>query len=260
MMEIPTPLELQGCLPRLAGSGYVSGVPAINANRLVARGATLNDWYRDIVPTYSQNYDSCVGHGWANWMECVLRRHVRRNAIPSNRQINGDRIWMHARKRWWNGVMKGGIYIPQGFEAMKELGWLPDDSALVEVPVDFEAYNLALAETPLVQGHMVTSGWFDANHENGCLAHVYNRSMTTGGHCTLGIACALRDRTGYRALLNSWGDAWGWNGVGLMTDEFWLATALDDVCYTAHIPGGWCRLEECHGWKDALISTPRGNS
>lgn len=249
---LPTPLELIGCLQsRLSG-------PASRSFQAGMARDPLNDWYRDIVPTYNQHYDSCVGHAWANWMECMLRRYVRRDSIPENRQINGDWIWMNARKKHWGGVMKGGIFIPQGFEAMVDLGWIPPDASLVEVPADFGNYNRALAATPLVQGHQVTAGWFDASRENGCIAHTYKTAMSAGGHCTLGISVAVKEGVPYRGLLNSWGPDWGWNGIGLMTDEYWLDTALDDVVYTvAPPPGrGWDCLTQCTGWKDALISTP----
>lgn len=250
---IPTPGELTGCIPRM-----ILGKRSVFTPRKRILGAgKFPDWYQWIVPTYSQAYDSCVGHGWANWMECMLRRYVDRSIIPANRQLNGDTLWMHARNKHWNGVLKGGIFIPQGFEALVDLGWLPPGALLVEVPAEFDNYNAALAETPLVQGHMVTRGWFETI-SNGCIAHTYERSYKGGGHCTLGISTVIKDTIPFRGLLNSWGANWGWNGIGLMTDTYWLDTTLDDCVYTVALPHGrdWSELAACPGWKKALISTP----
>lgn len=251
---LPTPMELVGCIPRLL-SGSMKRIPS----RQSAAGLNdpMNDWYNWIVPTYSQKYDSCVGHAWANWLECMLRRYIRRDIISANRQINGDCIWMHARKKHWGGVMKGGIFIHQGFEAMVDLGWIPEDAILVEVPADFETYNNVLADTPVVQGHQVTSGWFEADPENGCIAHTMKPSMSRMGHATCGISTTIKAGIPFRGLLNSWGDNWGWHGIGLMTDKYWTATALDDIVYTIALPPGrtWRDLESLK-WKSALISTP----
>ena len=218
--------------------------------------AHLNDWYCYLVPTYSQKFQSCVGHGWANWLECIVRRYIGREAIPFGMQLDGDQIWRYARNAWWKGDMNGGIYVTQGIQAMLALGWLPSDATQREVPSAFDAWNEALAETPLVQGHRVTDDWISPSKENGCLTAMYGQTEMTGGHCTLGVAAAWQDDQPYRALLNSWGSAWGYHGIGLMTDGMWLETALDDVTYTVDIPGGFKRLENEGKWRDALIKTP----
>ena len=216
----------------------------------------LNNWYGFILPTYSQKFDSCVGHGWANWLECVVRYYVGLDAIPKGMQLDGDRIWRYARKQWWGGSLIGGIYVDQGFQAMKALGWIPADSMLVEIGSDFETWNTALERTPLVQGHAVNDGWVTPSRVNGCLEHIQTHYTNKGGHCTLGVAAAEQDGRAYRALLNSWGPYWGFHGMGLMSDEFWLETSLDDVTYTAEIPNGLSRLARDGNWREALIKTP----
>lgn len=252
MRPLPTIEQLAGCHGKLLTPCRIPPTPAGQFTN------PLQNWYDWIVPTYSQQYDSCVGHAWANWLEAMLRRYVRKSIIGQDRQINGDWIWMQARKKHWGGVLKGGIFIAQGFEAMIDLGWLPPDAILVEVPGDFSSYNDALALTPVVQGHEVTADWLDAAHDNGCIPPRYKPMVRGGGHATLGIATARQDGALYRVLENSWGEDWGWHGLGLMTDEFWLTTTLDDAVYTAALPDGrdWSELASL-GWKDALISTPR---
>jgi hypothetical protein len=215
----------------------------------------LNDWYGYVVPTYAQRYDDCVGHAWANWLECIVRRHVGLEAIPRGMQLDGNLLWSYARRAWWNGVMQGGIYIPQGWQAMINLGWIPGDSILVDVPADFESYNQVLFMTPVVQGHQVSEPWIDADRENGYILRPAIPAAGMGGHCTLGIAAAWQDGP-FRPLLNSWGPDWGFHGIGLLDDRQWIETALDDGGYTCHIPGGMQRLAVFDGWRSALIKTP----
>ena len=216
----------------------------------------LNNWYGFILPTYSQKFDSCVGHAWANWLEAMVRNYVGLDAIPKGMQLNGDLLWRYARKQWWGGSLVGGIYIPQGFQAMKDLGWIPADSILVEIAADFATWNAALELTPLVQGHLVNDGWKNPSKQNGCLEHIQTNYTTKGGHATLGIAAAEQDGEPYRAFLNSWGPYWGFHGMGLMADEFWLETSIDDVTYTAEIPGGFARLATEGSWRSEMIKTP----
>lgn len=240
-----------GCLPRLKMRPPRFGADSETID------TPLKHWISRCVPTYNQQGESCVGEGWSNFLEIVLREYVAPSAIPDNRQLNGYAVWWKAKQLYYKGVLSGGLQIPEGFEAMKALGWIPEDTLLVEVGDDWISQGVAMMETPLVVGHMVTQGWFNPDPKNGCLDHAPVSNRTSGGHCTCRVGRHLHNGIRFYSGLNSWGDEYANHGIFLMDEELDEYTTLDTP-YTIAITGGFSRLREHLGWKAGLISTPKG--
>lgn len=141
---------------------------------------------------------------------------------------------------FWQGDMSGGLYLPQGFQAAQDLGWIPSAARLVSVAQDWDSINAKLEYSPLVQGHMINAGWFRADPDSGCIDHEAPADGT-GGHATL-LAATLRqvdtggNLTRWRVFLNSWGANRGRFGFFTMTEKTWLAQVMQDGPYTAEIP------------------------
>lgn len=217
--------------------------------RLVGAAPATN-WFEWLAPTTNQRGESCVGQAWANWMECMLRRYVGKAALAPGEQLDGWAIWKKGREMFWNGSLDGGLYLAQGFAAAVELGILPCAARLARVSPHAADLAAALADTPLVQGHLVHEGWYRPLPLNGCLDHAPAPTDAAGGHATL-LAGVLRQRGGlYWPFLNSWGADWGWNGLGLMSTEEWQEGWIGDGPVTAILPRGW---ETHRGWREHIV-------
>ena len=243
-----------GCLPRKSNAPHLT---------LQADSETFDEplkhWIRQCVPTYNQKGDSCVGEGWANYVEIIVRSYVAMDAIPRGMQLNGYAVWAEAKRLFYNNVLNGGLQLYEGFYALQSLGWIPEDTELVEVGEDWISQGKALMDAPLVVGHMVHQGWFDPNPENGCLDHAPLSAKEVGGHCTCRIGRHVQKDRRFYSALNSWGPDYANYGIFLMDEEMDENTILDTP-YTIYIPGGFERLREHRGWEAGLIVTPRGNS
>ena len=242
--------QWRGCLPaqsrtaRKVGSG---------AGRLMVQGGAEGsaDWVQTAVPCEQQNGGSCVAHGWANWLEHMLRRTIGRDAIPPGMQLDGDALYLEAR-RWFyrDEDLNGGLAIPQGFEAMKLMAWIDDDSELVEVDASFDARNEALRGSPLVVGHHVHHGWENPSPVNGCLNHYYAPTVEDGYHCTLEIGQRVQAGNRFAVRQNSWGKLWGWHGLYLQSEDEDQRDIMADGPYTAILPATWLQQG---GWKQGLV-------
>lgn len=241
------PAYWNGCLP--------SRTMSLRSGNPDRPDVPLKDWINECIPSYNQRGEDCVGEGWANWLEPILRYYVGHDAIPDGYQLDGYKVWWKAKQMFNGGCLAGGLLIPQGFEAMKALGWIPKDSMLVEIGRDWVSQGEALLDTPLVVGHMVYDGWFTPNPENGCLDHVFTTKGRGGGHCTCRVGRFIQNGVKFYADINSWGKYYGWNGIYLIEEEMSADTSLD-CPHTIAIPGGFARLRDHEGWKAGLISTP----
>jgi hypothetical protein len=145
-------------------------------------------------------------------MEMMVRRYIGMDALKEGEEIDGYAIWQRAREIFYDGKMTGGQSLGQGFEAMLDLGILPPGSMLVDIAPLTDAICLALQETPLVQGHVLHSGWYEPNPENGCLDHSKRPKPDDGGHATVLMAITIKDANTYLVSQNSWGAHYGWKG------------------------------------------------
>lgn len=207
------------------------------------------EWYDYAIPTYAQQYDSCVGHATANWIELMVRRFVGRDAIPDGMQLDGDAIWKRGRQLFYDGSLNDGLLMPHGFGAAIEMGVLPEKSKVVTLRADLNAVAAALLDTPVLQGTSVHAGWETPSRENGSIPILLNDP--TAGHATCIIAQAAQDAARGLVFQNSWGD-WGRHGYGLLREDQW-EDALLDYPVTCALPEGWTDFD---GWKQLLIATP----
>jgi hypothetical protein len=109
-----------------------------------------------------------------------------------------------------------GLTFSEAFDAASSAGWLPGASALVRV------FDLSdLVSQPIVAGYCVT-GALDNVSEQGCLDHNADHSQIRGYHAMVIVAHGmLSDVVGgpWVYVENSWGIEWGWNGIGLMSQD-----------------------------------------
>lgn len=203
-------------------------------------------WQNWAVPTINQNGPSCCGQAWANWMEMMVRRYIGMDALKEGEEIDGYAIWKRAREMFYNGSLAGGLSLNEGFEAMLDMGILPPGSMLVDIAPLTDAICLALQETPLVQGHIVHSGWYDPNPENGCIDHTGHPGPGDGGHATCLIGHTIQKGRIYFVSQNSWGKDYGMAGYFTMSEDEWFEGYIGQGPCTASMPDGW---EKWDGWR-----------
>lgn len=209
------------------------------------------DWFDFCNPSLNQVGDSCVGWGWAHWLTGMIRRYADGRAFAAELQINGQAIWEKGRDMFWGGTRNGGLYLPQGFEAIRAMGMIPENSVLLRVASDWDSVGLALLDTPIVQAHAIHKGWFEPNPENGCIDHAPMASGSNGYHCTLRVARIRQLNKRFYVTQNSWGAEWGFGGYGVMTAEEDAEGLMSPGLYTALLPVGWAGRR---GWEKYLIA------
>lgn len=210
-------------------------------------------WFDYAIPTINQHGPSCCGQAWANWFEMMLRKYVGTDCLAPGESIDGYAIWQEGCNIFNSGNMSGGLLLRQGFYAMRQMGILPPDAQLLSIDPTMEAINAQLKLTPLVQGHIVSEGWYDPNPENGCLDHTKLPKPGDGGHATCLMGQSVDDGIVFPISQNSWGTDYGWKGYFLMTADFWNACYLGDGPCTATMPKGW---ETWTGWKKFVTRSP----
>lgn len=229
----------------------VSGLPG--AGDLVKAKEPVddyNDWFRHCQPALNQSGESCVGWGWTHWLAAMIRRYVDPAAFLGGWQLDGQAVWRRGREMFWNGTFDAGLYLPQGFAALKDLQMVPSESEIIRVATDWDSVGLALLDTPIVQAHAIHAGWFKARTDNGCLDHEPAASEANGCHCTLRIARVRQDLRKFYSFQNSWGAEWGFGGYGLMTVAEDAEGIMSPGLYTARLPERW---KSCDGWKALMV-------
>jgi hypothetical protein len=201
------------------------------------------------IPTYNQNGPSCVGQGWANWLECMIRKNVSLTAFAKGEQIGGELIWREGRRMFYKNDLSSGLLLNEGFDAMKNLGLIPPGSELVYVPNTWSAIGEALKTTPLVQGHHVHAGWARPSKVNGQIDEQPRPTNADGYHCTLCIGRLRQKSIGFKLNFNSW-LPWGWNGVFVMTLAEDAEGIMAGGLFTAKLSQP---LSTWQGWKKGII-------
>ncbi len=109
-----------------------------------------------------------------------------------------------------------GLTPGEAFAAASSAGWLPGSTSIRRVG------NLdVLRRQPILAGYAVTPGWDRRNVTfAGCLDH---RMLTPerGLHMVQVVAAGQVDGIPGRWIYieNSWGRAWGWRGIGVMSAD-----------------------------------------
>ena len=207
-------------------------------------------WVPWCVPSENQNGPSCAGHAVGNFKEIMLRRFVGMDTLKTFKQIDGDAIWVRARKMFYGGNMDGGLYIGEAFSAAEDMGIFSPGSMLLTIPRSEAMYSQQFEKTPFIDGRDV-SGW--VNHgtspDNG---QVYEGpgSDGTAGHATIDVSRDAKAAYNYWQDQNSWSPKFGWNGLFIMSEQYDDLTGLEDVKYYVQEPEGW---EQWDGWKKWVI-------
>lgn len=208
-------------------------------------------WVSWSIPAETQHGPSCAGHGIANFKEIMLRRYHKSGSAPFApwQEIDGDAIWAYARRKFYDGDMDGGLYIPQAFEAALEMGIFSKGSQLKTIKREDALYGSQFELTPFIDGHDV-SGWYkNGLSDNG---QVYEGGQTdgTGGHCTVHVSRMVQNGKNFWQNLNSWGTSFGWHGLFITTEFFDFLTGLENSMYYVVEPEGW---ENDDGWRKYVI-------
>lgn len=245
MIFNPETIKWNGCL---ASAGM--SVSAVEADTFPPQRPF--GWYQWALPATNQIGPSCVGQSWANWLECMLRRYV--GNFGWGEQIDGELIWRRAREMFWNGDLSGGLYLPQGFYAMLDLGLVPPETTIRPCGTSWKEVSAQLASTPLVQAHHIHPGWFHAHSVSGMISHTPSPGPADGYHATLLMATGVRGEELFRVGQNSWGPDYARFGFFGMTDAEWFEGICPDGLYTAWLPPTW---KTWTGWKAAVKKIER---
>jgi hypothetical protein len=259
-------VEWTGCLPRRRHAPRIAALrrntrrpmpqaaPEIHAPPMESPAALAYNWSQHAVPTINQHGPSCAGQAWANWLELMIRRHLGQDALKPGEQIDGYAIWKRGRELFDNGSLVGGLTLFEAFHAARDLGILPPDSIMVDIEPTQDAMAQALANTPLVQGHRVSDGWYETNPENGCLDHSKLPKPGDGGHATLLLSPVVQGDKLFWLSQNSWGPDYGYHGYFLMSNAMWQACYLGDGPATATLP---VPLTAWDGWRKYVTTNPQ---
>jgi len=229
------------------------GVKLTGETRPATMGATpvspYSAWTKYAIPTYNQQFPSCVGHATANWLEMMLRKSVGRDVFKPGQQIDGDAIWRKGREMFWpkERLDAGGLLMDQGFRAAIELGILPPDSGVMTVHMDIGMVSRMLRTEPVLQGTAVHNGWNRANPQNGQIP--FELPNPHAGHATCIVGVLEQDGDVYVLFQNSWGKNWGHGGYGLLRADQWEQCLLGPVAI-CKLPDNWTKWT---GWKEYVI-------
>ncbi len=214
-------------------------------------------WDEWCIPTYQQNGSSCVSQAWTNAFECMIRRYIGKKTFSEGEQLDADAVDAYAREKWYPKGYKGGMYVPQGFTAMLDLGILPPGTLMEEIADTRSAICTALLETPLVTAHIVHQGWMRASQINGEVENSPKPDGTMGGHCTSRIGFVVQTRNGvawlYWVQENSWGTKHGYGGLLLLLESEDKECSIGEGPYRFVLPDHW----ELHrGWEKYVVTKP----
>jgi hypothetical protein len=207
------------------------------------------DWFPYMRPSINQKGESCVGWGVSHWFTGMQIRYGDAEPFDAGWFLDGDIPWSRGRDMFWNGDKTGGLYLPQGFRAMADLGIVPNDSQILRVAPDWDSVGLALEEAPILQGHAIHQGWFSPDPVSGCINHIPTATGANGYHCTMRVARIVQEINRFFAFQNSWGDTWANHGYGLMSEAEDREGLMAPGLYTLRMPEGWLKDET---WKRYL--------
>lgn len=204
---------------------------------------TFVDWFPYMRPSINQKGESCVGWSGVHWYTGMQCCHGDSEPFDAGWYLDGDIVHQRGRDMFWNGDRSGGLYIPQGFRAMADLGIVPNDSKIMRVAADWDSVGLALMEAPIVQGHAIHPGWFRPDNLSGCIDHTPFASGQHGYHATCRVARLVQELKRFFALQNSWGDPWAFHGYGVMSEDEDREGLMTPGLYTLRMPEGWQKDE-----------------
>lgn len=248
--HLPPLQPLRGVMPCPDDAAPVCGA-ITRDSAIIPALANIPFWSRYACPADDQGQEpSCVGRAWAGWAEIMLRAYVSPSAIPAGCQIDARKIWVRGREMFWGGDLNGGLYLHQGLAAAVDLGIFPPGTQPVKVEASIEAIGAALTQSPLVQAHIVSAGWYKPLAENGYIPLNDPPDIGRyGAHCTLLLERAWQRNSCFCLLENSWGRGWGWNGLGLMAFERWAESLCPNSLYSAQAP----LLQMWRGWEKFVV-------
>lgn len=218
---------------------------------LAAPPIPFSGWTHQTIVTDNQhNLPACAGFATANWIECMLRARQGRQCLKPGEQIDGEAIWRKARKMFWSHEKEddGGLFMDQGFKAAIALGILPPETVVSMRDVGIAELSVILRRQPVLQGTQVSVAWNNPSKVNGQIREAMPDPL--GGHATCIIGVLEQDKNLYVLFQNSWGERWGWNGYGLLTEEQWASSLISPLA-TAELP--W-DFETWHGWRDFVVT------
>jgi hypothetical protein len=153
------------------------------------------------------NEGACALFAIANWAEIMHGREI------TDRQC----LALYAATLKDLGRGDGGLTFSEAFKAAAGAGWLPGRRGIQRVP------NLTrLASQPLLGGYTINAAFDNVSDTTGCLDHTAGGSASRGLHAVAIVAHGsvdISDKGPWVYIENSWGVRWGWNGIGVMSED-----------------------------------------
>lgn len=189
-------------------------------------------WLVSALPTWAQRFDDCVGHGTGNLSEMVIRFYGRQERIDriirqfigpaavNAWQARGHRIW-RLRKDDLREPYKGGLTLDGGLLALVSRGVLSERD-LKPVGRRLDDIATQLKRSPVLAAHAVHQNWGDPRKDGG----IDGRGVLPDPqacHCTVEVQVHERHTAAdgwqrYVDEFNSWGEPWGWHGIGTLME------------------------------------------
>jgi hypothetical protein len=191
-------------------------------------------------PCQIQRGPSCGGNAAANAIELLLRSTVPEKvlwayicealecgdgSVPTW-QIDGNRIWSYLRNVKY-GNEDGGMTMDDIEESLYRLGLIPGCDVISHRiganPFESEKLDGALAFAT-VSGLAVASSW-EKPEPNGYIRAI--QPWPNAGHAVHVVGEFVNDGERYIVIQNSWGDRWGWHGLGILNERYYKYSMLD---------------------------------
>jgi len=166
------------------------------------------------------NEGACGVFAIANWAEIMFGKEI----------IDMQCLDLYANTIKKLGRADEGLTFKEAFDACSGAGWLPGKTEIKQVGDLSEMIN-----QPLLFGVKV-NGTMDHVNEDGCLDHsdAAQRSPVRGYHALCspahGTISSIDDIMKWVYIEQSWGLNWGWNGIGIMSEDLFKV-----ICSEIHI-------------------------
>jgi hypothetical protein len=220
---------------------------------------TVAAWYGLSNPTDKQTGGRCGGAGAENMIEIMLRRDVPEAELHEiiggklghlRWRIDGDRL--HDDVRWdIYGDRNEGLRIAD-IEKIPRVTGILGNHGIKRIPKGYAARFAALKHGPVGAGVALGPGWNDPK------PYVAPTDPNPrAGHFLCWVAAHTQAGASYDVALNSWGTAWGQDGLAIVHAQF-TDYCLIDWAFQWVVEDGWWKRGA--KWLEYVIESKAGGT